>query len=119
MRRLGILALLAIATLGAGAGWLESQISRSYRGHRPEKVFVDIPRGTSRWGVSGILRRDDVIRNRLAFAILSNWHFRRRLQAGEYLFDRPLNSRQVFWKIARGQVFVDVVTVPEGWNRYD
>ena len=89
MRRLGILALLAIATLGAGAGWLESQISRSYRGHRPERVFVDIPHGTSRWGVAGILRRDDVIRNQLAFMLFSAWHFRSPLQAGEYLFDHP------------------------------
>ena len=85
MRRLGLLALLAIAALGAAAGWLNSQISRPYRGHRPEKVFVDIPRGTSRWGIAGILRKNDVIRNRLAFALFSDWHFRRPLQAGEYL----------------------------------
>jgi UPF0755 protein len=119
MRRLGLLALLAIAALGAGAGWLDSQISRPYRGHRPEKVFVDIPRGTSRWQIAGILRRNSIVRNRLAFALFCQWHFRNRLQAGEYLFDRPLNSREVFWKIARGQIFVHVVTVPEGWTMYD
>jgi peptidoglycan lytic transglycosylase G len=119
MRRLGLLALLAIATLGAGAGWLDSQISRPYRGRRPEKVFVDIPRGTSRWEIAGILRRNSIIRNRLAFALFSEWHFRNGLQAGEYLFDRPLNSREVFWKVAHGQIFVHVVTVPEGWTIYD
>jgi UPF0755 protein len=119
MRRLGLLALLAIAALGAGAGWLDSQINRSYRGPASEKVFVDIPRGTSRWGIAGILRRNDIIPSRLAFALFSEWHFRNRLQAGEYLFDRPLNSREVFWKIARGQVFVHVVTIPEGWTMYD
>jgi UPF0755 protein len=119
MRRLGILALLAIATLGAVAGWLESQISRSYRGHRPERVFVDIPRGTSRWGVAGILRRDDVIRNQLAFMLFSVWHFRSPLQAGEYLFDHPLNSRDAFWKIAHGQIYVHIIIVPEGWTMFD
>lgn len=119
MRRLGLLALLAIASLGAGAGWLNSQLSRPYRGHRPEKVFVDIPRGTSRWNAAGILRKDDVIRNRLAFALFSGWHFRRRLQAGEYLFDHQVDSREVFWKIARGQIFVHIVTIPEGWTIYD
>jgi peptidoglycan lytic transglycosylase G len=118
-RRLGLLALLAIAALGAGAGWLESQISRPYRGHRPEKVFVELPRGTSRWKIAGILRRDDVIRSRLAFALYSVWHFRKRPQAGEYLIDRPMDSREVFWKIAHGRVFVHVVTVPEGWTMYD
>src|ERR1700734_3620842 len=113
MRRLGLLALLLIAAIGAGAGWLNSQISRPYRGHRPEKVFVDIPRGTSRWGIAGILRNNDVIRNRLAFALLSGWHFRKPLQAGEYLFDHQVDSREVFWKISKGQIFFYVATVPE------
>lgn len=119
MRRLGLLALLAIAALGAGAGWLNSQLSRPYRGHRPEKVFVEIPHGTSRWNIAGILRRDDVIRNRLAFTLFSEWHFRRPLQAGEYLFDHQVDSREVFWKISHGQIFVHIVTVPEGWTMYD
>jgi len=119
MRRLGLLALLAISALGAGAAWLDSQISRPYRGHRPEKVFVDIPHGSSRWKIAGILRDSDVIRNQLAFALFADWHFRKRLQAGEYLFDRPLNSRETFWKISRGQIFVHTVTVPEGWTMFD
>jgi UPF0755 protein len=119
MRRLGLLALLAISALGAGSAWLDSQISRPYRGHRPEKVFVDVPRGASRWKIAGILRADDVIRNRLAFALFSEWHLHKKMQAGEYLFDRPMNSRQVFWKISHGQIFVHVVTIPEGWTMFD
>jgi len=119
MRRLGLLALVAIAALGAGAGWLESQIGRPYRGHRPEKVFVDIPRGTSRWQIAGILRRNSIIRSRVAFALFSEWHFRHPLEAGEYLFDRAVDSREVFWKMAHGQIFVRTVTIPEGWTMYD
>ncbi|MGH9718409.1 MAG: endolytic transglycosylase MltG [Candidatus Acidiferrales bacterium] len=118
-RRLGLLTLLVIAALGAGAGWLQSQITRPYRGHRPEKVFVEIPRGTSRWQIAGILRHDDVIRSRLAFALFSAWHFRKKPQAGEYLVDRPIDSRELFWKIVHGRIFVHVVTVPEGWTMYD
>src|SRR5579863_1169090 len=119
MRRLGLLALLAISALGAGAAWLDSQISRPYRGHRPEQVFVDVPKGTSRWGVARILRRNDVIRSRLAFALFSDWHFRRPLQAGEYYFDQPMNSREVFWKVSHGRIFVRTILVPEGWTMYD
>lgn len=119
MRRLGLLALLVIAAMGALAGWLDSQISRPYRGKRPEKEFVDIPHGTSRWGITGILVQHDVIRNRLAFELLSLWHFRKPLQAGEYLFDRPVNSKEVFWKISGGKIFFHTVTIPEGWSMYD
>jgi UPF0755 protein len=119
MRRLGLLALLVIAAMGAFAGWLDSQISRPYRGHRPEKIFVDIPHGTSRWGVSGILAQNDIIRSRLAFAAFSAWHFRRPLQAGGYFFDHQIDSREVFWKISKGEIFVHRVSIPEGWTSFD
>lgn len=119
MKRLGFLALLLLSALGGGAAWVDSQINRPYRGHRPEKVFVDIPHGTSRWGVAGILRANDVIRSRLAFTLFSDWHFRKKLQAGEYFFDHPVNSREVFWKISRGQIYVHTVTIPEGWTMFD
>lgn len=119
MRRLGLLALLAIAAVGAAAGWLDLQLDKPYRGHRPAAVYVDIPHGTSRWQISGILSHDDVIRNRMAFLLFSEWHFREPMQAGEYLIDRPINSREVFWKIAKGHIFVHTVVVPEGWTMYD
>ena len=119
MKRLGLLALLAIAAVGAGAGWLASQISRPYRGHRPEKIFVDVPRGASRWDIAGILRNDDVIRNRLAFMLFSVWHLRSPIQAGEYYFDQPVNSREVFWKMAHGRIYIRTILVPEGWTSFD
>jgi len=119
MRRLGLLALLAIAALGAGAGWLDIQLDKPYRGHRPLQAYVDIPRGTSRWRIAGVLARNDIIRNRFAFLMFSEWHFHARMQAGEYLIDRPITSREVFWKIARGQIFVHTVMIPEGWSMYD
>jgi UPF0755 protein len=119
MRRLGLVALLVIAAMGAAAGWLDSQIVRPYTGHRPPKIFVEIPHGTSRWDVAGILKKDDVIRNRMAFELFSLWHIRHPLQAGEYLIDRPLDSKQVFWKIAQGRIFLHYVTIPEGWTMFD
>jgi UPF0755 protein len=119
MRRLGLVALLVIAAMGAAAGWLDSQIVRPYTGHRPPKVFVEIPHGTSRWDVAGILKKADVIRNRMAFELFSLWHIRHPLQAGEYLIDRPLDSKQVFWKIAQGRIFLHYVTIPEGWTMFD
>jgi UPF0755 protein len=38
----------------------------------------------------------------------------RRLQAGEYRFDRPMRPIEVVQKLARGDVFVQPITFPEG-----
>lgn len=70
-------------------------------------------------GIAEILAKDRIIRNQLAFTLYSEWHHRTKLQAGEYLFDHPVDSRDVFWKIAHGQIFVRTITVPEGWTMYD
>ena len=55
----------------------------------------------------------------MAFEILVRFHQRFPLQAGEYLFDRPLSGREVFWKIAEGRIYVQKVTVREGWTMFD
>ena len=119
VRRLGLLALLLIAAIGAAAGWLDIQLDKPYRGRRPAEVYVDIPHGSSRLRISGILSHNDVIRNRLAFLLFSEWHYKQAMQAGEYLIDQPMTSREVFWKIAKGHIFVHNVMIPEGATMYD
>ncbi len=119
MRRLGLVLLLLIACIGGFAAWLDQKVSRPYKGYRTQQVFVEIPRGTSRWGISGILKKNKVIRSRIAFEAISRWHHRRALQAGEYEFDAPMTEREIFWKIANGRVFVYMLQVPEGWTMFD
>lgn len=119
MRRLGLFFLLAIAAVGGFSAWLDEEVSRPFKAYAGDSIYVDIPHGTSRWGVSGILAKNGVIRNRLAFELASQWHFSRSLQAGEYLFDHPMTERQVFWKIASGRIFVHTVQIPEGWTMFD
>jgi UPF0755 protein len=41
------------------------------------------------------------------------------LLAGEYFFDHPLPGKEVFWKIANGDVYVQPFTVKEGDTMYD
>jgi hypothetical protein len=76
---------------------------------------VSFPEGNSaearrRLVVARILRRNDVIRRQLAFEIFSMWHFRKPLQVGDYCFDHPVDSREVFRQIAGGRIFVRTVT---------
>jgi peptidoglycan lytic transglycosylase G len=119
MRRLGLLLLLLIAAAGACAAWLDHNVSRSYKHYPGNSIFVDIPHGTSRFGVAEILHRNGVIRSRPAFVVMSYWHPHHVLQAGEYLFDHAMTERQVFWKIAGGHIYVHIVQIPEGWSMFD
>jgi len=119
MKTIATLFLILLAAGAAAAGYLWYSIEKPYGRYPSGGVFVDIPHGASRWKIAGILRSNDVIRNRLAFTLFSAWHFRKRMQAGEYLFDHPLNSREAFWKISHGQIFVHIVTIPEGWTMFD
>jgi len=50
----------------------------------------------------------------LPSAILAISGNRKKLQAGEYMFDRPMTLAEVFEKIANGRVYLHKFTVPEG-----
>jgi UPF0755 protein len=119
MRRLGIFLALLVATAAAFAGWVNLEMGYTYKGYAAPMELVDIQHGTSRSGIANLLEKEGVIRNHLAFEAYSRFHGRQPLQAGEYLFDRPLTPRDVFWTIARGRVYVHTMTVPEGWTMFD
>ncbi len=120
MRKIAVLVIVAVIIAAAlGAFWLRVELARPYRGFSAAQVFVDIPRGTSRWSIAGLLQRNGVIHSRLAFLAISERHHRSVLQAGEYMFDKPSTPREVFAQIASGHVFVHVVVVPEGWTMFD
>jgi UPF0755 protein len=55
----------------------------------------------------------------MSFELLGRWHHRHPLQAGEYLFEGPMNERAVFWKIAGGHIYVHTVQIPEGWTMFE
>ena len=119
MRKLAITVVLLVVVAVAGAIWLKAELARPYRGFFNPQVFVDIPRGTSRWSIASLLQRSGVIHSRLAFLILSERHHRWVLQAGEYMFDQPVTPRQVFAQIVGGHIFVHMIVVPEGWTMFD
>src|ERR1700758_2123293 len=118
MRRLGLLLLLFIAAIGGFSAWLDHNVSRLYKGYSGS-IFVDIPRGASRWRVAEILQDNGVVPNAFAFDLMSRYHYHRSLQAGEYQFDHAMNARQVFWKIAGGRIYVHTILITEGWNMFD
>jgi|SRR5579864_3166514 len=119
MRRLVITLVMLIGLAAVAGAWLRYELTQPYRGYSQAQVFVDIPRGTPRWEIASLLKDNGVLRSRVAFSLLSKWHRRSVLQAGEYRFDQPMTPGQVFAEIAGGHIFVHTVVVPEGWNMFD
>lgn len=115
MKRL--LALLFFILL-AGAGTAGYLLSRPYQGYTGE-AFVEISRGTGTQAMASQLADAGVIRTPWLFQLARLVRRNATLQAGEYRFDRPASTWEVFDKIVRGDVFTYEVVVPEGSNRFD
>ncbi len=116
MKRL-LIVLIVLVLIGGGAGaWLVAGVNRPYQGFQGEQ-FVEIPQGAGPAGIARRLAEAGVVRNATTFR-LAVWLTGegRRLQAGEYRFDRPVSARQVVDKIARGEVYLRPITFPEGWT---
>ena len=65
------------------------------------------------------LKKAGVIRSVFAFRVWHILHPKLSLKAGEYLFDRGARMPQVYDRIARGDIYFHVVTIPEGYTMFD
>ena len=110
--------MVALAAGGAGA-WIWYALTKPYQGFASGGVFITVPHGASSRGVSHLLERNGVVRSAIAFEIYARRHPKRRLEAGEYFFDKPLTGSDVFWKLAKGEVYEVPFTVREGETLYD
>jgi UPF0755 protein len=112
-----VLAVVAIvlAVAAAAAVWLVLGSERPYKGYAGAEQFVEVPPGAGPAAIGRRLKAAGIVRDELSFRV-ALWRSgqARRLQAGEYRFDRPMNPREVIDKIARGDVFMRPVTFPEG-----
>ena len=119
--RKGLLRIVAMLMLAAGgaAAWAWYCVTQPYQGFPAEGAFVTIPRGASGRTAARILEQNGVVQSGFAFRLYARQHTRRKLQAGEYFFDHPLSSHDVFWQIADGHVFQQAFTVREGETIFD
>jgi peptidoglycan lytic transglycosylase G len=119
MKFLAKLLLLVLLIGGAAAGYVVYSIEKPYGSYFGEGVFVDVPHGASSRSVARLLERNGVIRNAIAFEVYARRHPRRILQAGEYHFDHPVSSKEVFWSLANGNVYERPFIVREGETMFD
>ena len=119
MKYFRYLFLAVVLAAGGYAAWMWYSITQPYQGFPKEGVFVDVPHGASSRYAGYLLKNNGVVRSKLAFEIYARRHPKRTLQAGEYFFDHPMTGRDVFWKIADGQIFKQPFTVREGETMFD
>jgi UPF0755 protein len=116
MKRAVFIVLAVVVVVAAAAGvWLVLGSERPYRGYEGPEQFVEIPPGSGPAAIGRRLKDAGIVRDELSFRI-ALWRSgqARRLQAGEYRFDRPMNAREVIDRIVRGDVFMRPITFPEG-----
>jgi UPF0755 protein len=118
MKKLLLLILIFVIAMGG----LAIYARREWRvvGNPAEGGLVEIPHGLGARGIVGLLVGKKVITHRyagLAYILYSGT--RNKLQAGEYLFDRPMTTPEVIDKIASGSVYLHKFTVPEGLTTAD
>jgi UPF0755 protein len=77
------------------------------------------PPGSSSKSIAAELQRTGVIRSKFALELLHYAMPKKKLKAGEYRFVRAANGLEVFERIARGDVLVHTVVVPEGFNMFE
>lgn len=116
MKRLAIWIFVLILLVAGFAGWriVLAEVS-PFKGYEGAEQFVEIPEGAGPTSIGRRLADAGVIRDRLGFRFeILRSGLGRRLQAGEYRFDRPMTVREVVDKIARGDVYLVPITFREG-----
>ena len=116
MKRIVLGLVLAVVVAIAGVGvWVLSGITTPYKGYDGPEQFVEIPQGAGPAAIGRRLVAAGVVRDRVAFrAEVARSGAGRKLQAGEYRFDRPMTVADVVAKIARGEVHLLPITFREG-----
>ncbi|MFQ5778869.1 MAG: endolytic transglycosylase MltG [Terriglobia bacterium] len=84
-----------------------------------EPAVVVIEQGLGRRAIADKLAAHGVLASRWPFLFYAYLQPYRSLKAGEYSFAGPLSAAGVFAKMARGEVHLYALTIPEGYTRWD
>ena len=114
MRTLITLFLVVVLAVGGWAAW---QVYAPLA--PPANTSLLLHSGYSTRRIASELKKAGVIRNELAFRLWHEFHPKPPLKAGEYRFDRPATLPQLYGRIARGDIYFHVVTIPEGYTMFD
>jgi UPF0755 protein len=106
--------LLVVIAVGAWLAWaLFLPVSPT------GQTFVLLKPGYSTRRIANELKNAGVIRNPSGFVLWHYFHRGRSLKAGEYLFEKAADVREVHRRLAHGEIYVHTVVIPEGFTMFD
>ena len=119
LRTLRRVVLIVIIGIGLFALWVRKTVTTPAE-HQAADRIVTIDQGTGTQAIIGRLSEAGVVAHPLALKIylrITGWGG--NLKAGDYKFASPISPLQALDKIRRGEVDLERVTIPEGFNRFD
>ena len=81
--------------------------------------FVMLRPGYSTRKIANELKAAGVIGNTRSFLLWHYLHPSQSLKAGEYLFEKPANSIEIYRRLVAGDIYVHTVVIPEGYTMFD
>ena len=123
MRRLtiaaaGIIAIIIIAAAGF-CYWVYHSVHTPHN-HSRSYDFIKIEKGSTPKEIIARLAEEDIISSYAAtYLYVRFFGDVTKLQAGEYQFDSPITPIQVLNELESGQERTIMLTVPEGFTRFD
>jgi len=111
-----LITLFLVVALAVG-GWVAWQVRAPLT--PPANTPLLLHSGYSTRRIAAELKKAGVIRSELAFRLWHWLHPKPSLKAGEYRFEREATLPQVYERIARGDIYFHVVTIPEGYTMFD
>lgn len=116
MRKLALLVVLLGVAIAGGIGLYAREQLRAVG----ETGLIEIPKGLGAREVVGLLAERRIIHDQyVALAYLFYTRNHSKLQAGEYMFDRPMMIPEVLDRLVLGTVYLHKFTVPEGLTTED
>ncbi|MBD3208769.1 MAG: endolytic transglycosylase MltG [Candidatus Nealsonbacteria bacterium] len=84
-----------------------------------EQLFV-VKEGQGLFDIASALEEEGLIKDKYLFTLYVLWNGHQdKLQAGSYYLSSFLNVPQITWRIVRGDVAEEKITIVEGWNLND
>ena len=110
--RIALLLIVIMVAVGAFFLFVPS-------GKASGEKFILIKNGSSARQIAGQLAQEGIIRHRYVFLALHAMKMK-NLKAGEYKIDASHeNVRNIYERMARGDVYYHQVVIPEGYNMWD